>query len=325
MSKHMFPASRAAASTALADPDGLMLAGSQDTPPNSKNHSEGHSDKHYGRHSDRLHQLEALRETLQRLEASHRACATASGASAEAGRARPVLHLGDLDAHLPGDGLPAGVLNEITADYANRPAAYGFAFALMALAQQARSGPVVLVMSRRALRDFGHPYGHGLAQLGLDVGRLILVEAGKDEDALWAIEEALRAQGCVSMVAGAITGSVDLSEARRLNLAAQSAATPLALLRYGPGDAGPAATRWRITSAGAAKNDFGALSHPRWHASLERCRNGRPGHWLIEWNHVAHRFHLVESLAHRATVAQPQRRAAAAFPYAPPAGLRRAG
>ncbi len=260
---------------------------------------------------EKLAQLEALRHMLARLETRH-GTSGSSGGAASGLPARPVLSLGDLDAHLPGAGLPLGVLNEITAEYAHRPAAYGFAFALMAKAQKARTGPAILVMSRQALRDFGHPYGHGLAQFGLDVGDLILVEANKDKDALWAIEEALHAQGCASIVAGAIAGSVDLTEARRLNLAAQATATPLALLRIGKTAAGPAATRWRIATAPASKDRSGGFFRWRWQASLERCRNGRPGHWLIEWDHVAHRFHLVESLAHRAPVAQPGARAAGA-------------
>jgi protein ImuA len=217
------------------------------------------------------------------------------------------LSLGDLDQHLPGRGLPVGVLNEVTAAYAHRPAAFGFTFALMALGQKRRPGPVILVMSRRALRDFGHPYGHGLSQLGLDVGDLILVETDKDIDALWGIEEALRARGCVALVAGAIAGNIDLTAARRLNLAAASTGTPLVVLRTGADATGPAATRWRIETAPAERDAYGGFGRGRWHAHLERCRNGRPGHWNIEWCHVAHRFHLVESLADRAPVAHPSR------------------
>ncbi len=143
--------------------------------------------------SERDAQIARLRAALSALE---------SGAEHEV---QAGLSLGDIDPHLPGRGLPVGVLNEVTAAYAHRPAAFGFTFALMALGQKRRPGPVILVMSRRALRDFGHPFGHGLAQLGLHVGDLILVEADKDIDALWGIEEALRARGSVALVAGAIT------------------------------------------------------------------------------------------------------------------------
>lgn len=238
--------------------------------------------------------LDDLRRTLARLEGRGRV---------EEGNA---LSLGDLDAHLPGRGLACGVLNEITADYADRPAAFGFTFALAAIAQAARPGPSLFVAPRRATVDFGRPYGHGLAQLGLDPGRLVVVETGNDKDALWAVEEALRTPG-LSMVAGAVAGNLDLTVARRLNLAAAAHATPVALLRIGKEASGSAATRWRIASAPAALDRHGAFSRWRWSVALERCRNGRPAHWLIEWNHAAHRFRMVEGLADRAPVAQPGR------------------
>jgi protein ImuA len=196
-------------------------------------------------------------------------------------------------------GLACGALNELVAAHGDRPAAFGFLFTLTALGLEARAGPAVFVASRRALADFGVPYGHGIAQLGLEVGRLILIETRTDKDALWALEETLRSRA-VATVACAIAGGLDLTSSRRLNLAAASQRTPLVLLR-GAKAAGTsaAATRWRIAAAPAARDRFGALAHRRWLVALERCRNGRPGEWLIEWNHVAHRFRLVEKLADR--------------------------
>ena len=107
------------------------------------------------------------------------------------------------------------------------------------------------------------------------------------------------------MVAGAVERSLDLTTSRRLNLAAASHATPLVLLRTSAANGtSAAATRWRIASAPAALDRFGAFAHPRWSVALERCRNGRTGKWLIEWDHVAHRFRLVEGVADRAPAAE---------------------
>ena len=114
------------------------------------------------------------------------------------------------------------------------------------------------------------------------------------------------------MVAGALAGGLDLTSSRRLNLAAAPQRTPLVLLS-GAKAAGTsaAAARWRIATAPAARDRFGAFAAPRWHIALERCRLGnhrgrlmnRPGAWLIEWNHVAHRFRVVAGLADRPPVA----------------------
>jgi protein ImuA len=190
------------------------------------------------------------------------------------------------------------------AAHGDRPAAFGFAIALTARALAARRGPAVLIAARRCLADFGEPYGHGLRQLGLDVGRLVLVETRLDKDALWATEEALRSEVGAAAVAGAVEGNLDLTMSRRLNLAAAGSGAPLILLRP-PITAGTSAatTRWRIAAAPSARDRFGAFSFCRWSVALERCRNGRPGRWLLEWNHVAHRFGLAELLADRAPAA----------------------
>jgi protein ImuA len=262
------------------------------TPPH-----EGEGDSHKGGGNPRAVCIAALRRAVARLETA------APGAEV---RHLP-LGVPEMQAHLPGPGLACGVLHEVAAAaHGDRPAAFGFLFALTAATLLSRPGPAVLVATRRALADFGKPCGHGLAQLGLDVGRLLIVETSTDKDALWTIEDTLRSDARPAVVAGAISGNLDLTASRRLNLAAAAHATPLVLLRT-PIAAGTsaAATRWRIAAAPAARDRFGAFAGPRWRVALERCRNGRPGQWLIEWTHVAHRFSLVEGVADRAPAQRP--------------------
>jgi protein ImuA len=219
-----------------------------------------------------------------------------------AAAARAYLPLAsEVHRHLPGPGLACGALNEVVAaSHGDQPAAFGFLFALAALGLQAHPGPAVFIAARRALSQFGAPYGHGLAQLGLDVGRLVLVDAGRDRDALWAIEETLKSKAAPAVVAGVVEKSLDLTASRRLNLAAAAHATPLLLLRAADAITSAAATRWRVAAAPAGRDRFGAFADARWRVTLERCRNGRPGHWLIEWNHVAHRFRVAQGVADRA-------------------------
>lgn len=234
--------------------------------------------------------IAALRQTVSRLESGW------LGA--------PPIHLSlglpDIHHYLSGPGLPCGALHEvIAAAHGDIPASFGFALALMACALNARPGPALLVTSRQAA-DFGTPYGHGLHQLGLDVGRLLLVETRRGKDALWAMEEILRSDSA-AVVAGAVENNLDLTMSRRLNLAASAAGTPLVLLRP-PAATGTSAatTRWRIAAAPAGRGRFGAFAGWRWQVALERCRNGRAGQWKLEWDHVAHRFRLAEVLADRA-------------------------
>lgn len=241
--------------------------------------------------------LAALRQAVESLEAA------APGARA----GHLPLGLAAVDSLLPGIGLACGALHEVAPlAYGDRPQALGFAFALTALAQRTRPGVAVLVASRPALQDFGAPYGHGLKALGLDVGRLLLVEARNDREALWALEETLKSTAAPSVTLAAIGGRESMRQltvSRRLNLAAASSGTPLVLVSAAANEeASAAVTRWRIGAAPPVARrleatDADHFTRSSWIVDLVRCRNGRTGHWLLEWDHVAHRFHLAQGLA----------------------------
>jgi len=202
--------------------------------------------------------------------------------------------LSAIDRYLPQGGLACGALHEIVPDEDATPAAFGFIAAL--LARLTQKHPLLLVMPTFGLRDYGRPRGHGLSALGLDPGRLILVETTHRRDTLWAMEEALRS-GAPAAVAGVID-KLDLKTSQRLHLAATDAGLPLFLLR--PAEileSSAAATRWRVGTAPAARDRFGLIARSRWQLMLERCRNGRAGEWMVEYDHVAHRFSLAAALA----------------------------
>jgi protein ImuA len=201
-----------------------------------------------------------------------------------------------LDAHLPHGGLATGALHEVAPQqHGDTAAAFGFLVALLARFPPA-TRPLLLVASHRALADHGRPHGHGLQQLGLDPARLILVETRNDKQTFWAMEEALRSR-VPAAIAGA-TAKLDLKTSQRLHLAAGDAGLPLVLLRPAQADdASAAATRWRIGTAEAARDRYGLVARTCWRARLERCRNGRPGDWLVEFDHAAYRFSLAAPLA----------------------------
>jgi protein ImuA len=243
--------------------------------------------------SSKAQRLAVLRQSVARLE-----CALPSATSACLSLGLPVI-----DRHFPGAGLACGALHEaVAATHGDRPAAFGFVAALMVRALAARPGSVILIAARRCFEDFGNPYGHGLQRLGLDVGKLVLVETRGDKDALWAMGEALRSTAAAA-VAGALERDLDLTMSRRLSLAAMTSGTPLLLLRPSLATGASAtATRWRVAAAPTARDRYGAFARCRWSVALERCRNGRTGQWLLEWDHVTHRFRLAEGLADRAPV-----------------------
>jgi protein ImuA len=221
----------------------------------------------------------------------------------------PSLGLAAVDSHLPEGGLSCGALHEVVPETEGAiAAAFGFIAAI--LARLPRAYPLIFILPVYGLRPYrphGRLHGHGLNALGLDPARLIVVETAHRKETLWAMEEALRS-AAPAAVAGLID-TLDLKTSQRLHLAATDAGLPLFLLRPaapsppspasggGWGGGSAAATRWRIGTALAARDRFGLVTQPRWHLQLERCRNGRPGEWVVEYDHVAHRFSLAAALA----------------------------
>lgn len=232
-----------------------------------------------------------------------------------------VLSLGDaaLDGRLPGGGLPLGRWHELVgAGLETETSAAPAALAALMAAPLARRGEAVWVLRRDDL------WVPGLAGLGFPPERLIQVCARDESEALSVMEDALATVG-VSAVFGEVE-AVDLTAGRRLQLACEKrGATGFVLKRRPYGGAGKteaagsvACTRWRVTSAPSEppEGEFG-LGAPRFAVTLERCRGGRPGSWILEaeqaysWEarHVAHPLRLVADLGDR-ELAPPQRRAA---------------
>jgi protein ImuA len=203
--------------------------------------------------------------------------------------------LGALDSYLPDGGLAAGALHEIVPENEGAiTAAFGFIAAI--LGRLSCAYPIVVVMPRHSRRQYGRLYGHGLNGLGLNPARLIVVETAHRKQTLWALAEALRS-AAPTAVAGMID-RLDLKLSQKLHLTATDCGLPLLLLRPAQTlDASAAATRWRVGTAEAARDRFGLYARPRWHLQLERCRNGRPGEWVVEYDHVAHCFSLAATLA----------------------------
>lgn len=255
--------------------------------------------------------LKALRA---RIEAIERTAAAGPGAAEGAhGEAyHRVVSLGDaeIDHALPWSGLPRGALHEIVpAGWRDGAAAAGFCAALLVrlLSESGEDQSVLWCARRDGLYDGGVLDGPGLAALGLDPGRLIMVCGPRDRDVLWAMEEGL---ACRRL--GAVVGEVreaGLTATRRLSLAVRGAGAAAFLLRAPAASrtggtsisASAALTRWRIAARPATRADFGGNSvMPRWRVELVRCRNGRPRDWLVEWNHETHRLTVASAVAGRA-------------------------
>ena len=177
---------------------------------------------------------------------------------------------------------------------------------LKALHPEAEPPRILWCVTRNSTHETGDLYAPGLKAFGLDPADILIVETARASETLWAMEEGLKSAS-LALVIGQ-PGSVDLTPARRLSLAAEQSATPCLLLT--PHRASPAAatsTRWRIEPAPSSPHRFDANvpGHPRLKLTLERCQhlNGNPLSLVLEWPHAtecqAYRLPVAPALADR--------------------------
>ena len=130
-------------------------------------------------------------------------------------------------------------------------------------------------------------YPDGLAAFA-DPGRLLMAQARRDEDILWAMEEALRS-GALPLVVAEMASVPALTPVRRLNLAAESGAeaattrrglAPLGvMLTPGAGGAAGVESRWRMGFAPSASSltERGEA----WWLERERARGEGPAAFAL--------------------------------------------
>lgn len=184
-------------------------------------------------------------------------------------------------------GLARGGLHEVFArSTADSGAASGFTLALAILASGDK--PVVWVRQDFARIEAGGLYAPGMAELGLDPRRVILVQVRDVPGVLRAGEEAARcpALGAVLIEAWGDHKMLDLTASRRLALAADNSGVSLLMLRAGAPPAPSAAmTRWEAAPALSTPLAANAPGAPAFALTLLRRRGGAMGgKGIVEWN-----------------------------------------
>ncbi|HEY6990852.1 MAG TPA: hypothetical protein VH369_20825 [Bryobacteraceae bacterium] len=176
-----------------------------------------------------------------------------------------------IDSWLPHGGLSVGCIHEVKGTSLANAIAFS---AVLSSRFGGDHGNILYIAPDRSL----HPLG--LLPFGVKLDRFLYVSVRRHQDLAWAVMEALRCPQISSVIA--LLNGLDLTESRRLQLAAESSGATGFLL--GHAASAPIAspiTRWRISSAaGKAGQRF---SEPLWTLDLLYCRGGRPGKWVLEW------------------------------------------
>ncbi|SEH16406.1 protein ImuA [Sphingopyxis sp. YR583] len=187
-----------------------------------------------------------------------------------------------------GGGLAVGRTHEFfAADALDATSAAAFA-ALVALRTPGKA-PLIWLRTTDAGKRTGHIYAPGIAELGGDPDRLLIVEAADPKMLLACANDAIRCAGSAAVIVESWGKFplLDLTAGRRLTLGARDAGTTLLMLRL---NAAPtpsvAETRWNVAAAASHALEANAPGTPAFDLELLRWRGGPAGtRWRLDWNH----------------------------------------
>lgn len=196
---------------------------------------------------------------------------------------RGVLPFGvdEIDAVLPRGGLVHGGLHEFAGG--GEGAVHGAASALFVAGIVARTkGQVIWGLSRPDL------FAPAFQQAGLDLNRVIFVEAADDAGVLDVCETALR-HGGLAAVVGEV-GRFPMTSSRRLQLAAEESGVMSLMIRRWRrpmeatefGNPTASVTKWRVSSAPSTPLPVQGVGRPRWFLELMRQRSGGCADFVVE-------------------------------------------
>jgi protein ImuA len=204
----------------------------------------------------------------------------------------------EIDGALPGGGLAYGALHEFAGGASGT--VDGAAAALFAAGVAARTkGPVVWCLTRPDL------FLPALAQVGLHPNRVIFVEAGKEEDVLASMEEALSFGGL-----GAVVGELvrlPMVASRRLQLAAEKTGTMGIVVRRWRrqteandfGQPTAATTRWRVSVLPSEELPVSGVGRARWFLELMRVKAGECAEFVVGACDASGRIDISSESAYR--------------------------
>ena len=194
-------------------------------------------------------------------------------------------------------GLARAAIHEVFCEGRQGAVATGFVTGLACRVTARR--PLLWVRQEFSEMETGALSMSGLAELGLDPRRVVVVRAADVEAALRTAADALAcdALGAVVLELWGEIRQFDLVASRKLTLAAQASGVAGLLLRMAAQPSpSTAETRWMLRAAhsppGAASipaassmsaANWGAWGAPRFDAELVRNHHGPVGRWIMEW------------------------------------------
>lgn len=185
--------------------------------------------------------------------------------------------LGIMNKAFPNGIFPVSAVHEFLSDTKeNAAATTGFMAGLLGVLMH--KGACLWVSTTRAV------FPPALHVFGVIPDQVIFVNVTNNRDALWVIEEGLKAD-----TLAAVVGEVkDLSftESRRLQLAVEASHVTGFIHRnmLRPAQTVACVSRWKITPLiSLAEEGMPGVGFPQWNVELSKIRNGKPGVWQVGW------------------------------------------
>ena len=235
--------------------------------------------------------------------------------------ARLPLGVESLDSALAG-GLALGRVHMLCGRPGHDGALTGFAVALLRriLAQTDEAASIVWCPSA-AGGGSGMLYAAGLAALGFDPGRLLIVDSPSPGARLAALEDILRTEGLAAVIVEydrvSQTSDYWMRLARRAQLAAEASGVTGLLLGW-PVVASGFDSLWHIAPSSAAPSGHAGRDlsrHSSWHScwqvELRHARGGRPWSSQLSWDAYANSLSEIQREHEAEAVPEP-------LPFVPP-------
>lgn len=197
--------------------------------------------------------------------------------------------LGPMNAAFPGNTFPVGAIHEfISPSEASAASASGFLLGLLATLMK-KGGICMWISAGRRL------FPPALKFFGVEPHRIIFIDVRREKDALWSMEQGLKCNALVAVVAE--LRDISFAESRRLQLAVENSRVTGFLHRQYPRTENTTAcvSRWKIRPlASRAPGGLPGVGFPCMEVELVKIRNGKPGIWQLEWRDGAFRHILAQ-------------------------------
>ncbi|KIC93406.1 ImuA family protein [Flavihumibacter solisilvae] len=174
--------------------------------------------------------------------------------------------------------FPLGVIHEFVCagseDYA---ATTGFTAGVLASLMQ--GGRFAVWISTNS-----HLFPPAFTTYGVASERIIFIRLKKENDVLWAMEEALKCDGLAAVIGD--VKELSFTASRRLQLAVEDSRVTGFVIRRNIRNLNTTAcvTRWKITHLPTDSEDgLPGIGFPHWNVQLLKIRNGKPLNWQLKF------------------------------------------